>query len=158
MDYASVPSHAYTSPSSRAEHENILPDNKPAIPFATGVFLISSSVETELDEPLKQNVINKVLCASEVISLLNSSDDDEVDEQFCRASFARQFNTSADVHCENIQPEIKPNVFVNSYTRKNVPSVDTAISLLTSSESELDEQYCSNKYMRQSSIVCSQQL
>ena len=107
MDYASVTSHAYTSPSSRAQHENILPDNKQVIPSATGQFLISSSDETELDEPLsipislhsnvtnnahtsanprnepeyvmqdvKQNVINKVLCSSEVISLLRSSDDD----------------------------------------------------------------------------------
>ena len=116
MDYVSVTSHAYSSPSSHAQHEYNLPDNKPAISSATGVFLISSSDETELDEPLsipvsshsnvtsnahtsvnprnelenvmpdvKQSVITKVLCASEVISLLSSSDDDEVVEQFCRA-------------------------------------------------------------------------
>ena len=139
MDYASVTSHAYTSPSSHVQHENNLPDNKPTISSETGVFLISSSDETELDEPLsipvsshsnvtsnahasanprnelenviqdvKQSVINKVLFASEVISLLSSSDDDEVDKQFCRANVARQNNTSADVHSEHIQPEIKP--------------------------------------------------
>ena len=52
MDYASVTSQSYTSPSSHAQHENNLPDNKPTISSATRKFLISSSDETELDEPL----------------------------------------------------------------------------------------------------------